>query len=118
MRPESLGAARSMTPAAAGAAAPGAPRRSDWATLAQLLPYLWAYRGRVLLALGFLTPIAVAGIGSHTAGGLSADMYEHGPEWLGYPADRVYRFSYRGIDGPESRLLVLTAAGGRGRAAN
>jgi hypothetical protein len=44
--------------------------------------------------------IAVAGIGSHTAGGLSADMYEHGPEWLGYPETRVYRFSYRGIDGP------------------
>ena len=44
--------------------------------------------------------VAVAGIGSHTKGGLAADMYEHGPEWLGYPEQKVYRFSYRGIDGP------------------
>jgi hypothetical protein len=43
--------------------------------------------------------IAVAGIGSHTRGGVSADMYEHGPEWLGYPAAKTYRFSYRGADG-------------------
>lgn len=44
--------------------------------------------------------VAVAGIGSRTAGGISADMYERGPELLGYPAGRSYRFSYRGVDGP------------------
>ena len=44
--------------------------------------------------------IAVAGIGSHTRGGVSADMYEHGPEWLGYPEAKIYRFSYRGVNGP------------------
>jgi ATP-binding cassette, subfamily B, heavy metal transporter len=32
---------------------PAAPR-SDWATLAKLLPYLWRYRWRVGIALGFL----------------------------------------------------------------
>jgi len=53
MRPESLNAAHPMPPGAAGAAA-AVPRRTDWATLGQLLPYLWAYRGRVLLALACL----------------------------------------------------------------
>ncbi len=37
----------------APAEAPGA-RRSDWATLARLLPYLWQYRWRVGIALTFL----------------------------------------------------------------
>ena len=38
------------------AAAPGQPkpRRTDWATLQRLLPYLWAYKWRVVLALGFM----------------------------------------------------------------
>ena len=44
--------------------------------------------------------IAVAGIGSHTRGGIAADMYEQGPEWLGYPEHRVYRYSYKGSNGP------------------
>jgi pimeloyl-ACP methyl ester carboxylesterase len=44
--------------------------------------------------------VAVAGIGSKTAGGVNADLYEYGPEELGYPHDRVFRFSYRGINGP------------------
>jgi len=43
--------------------------------------------------------VAVAGIGSKTRGGVSADMYEPGPERLGYPAGRVYRFSYAGPAG-------------------
>ena len=43
--------------------------------------------------------IAVAGITSKTKGGVSADIYEHGPETLGYPAPRVYEFSYAGTDG-------------------
>jgi pimeloyl-ACP methyl ester carboxylesterase len=42
--------------------------------------------------------IAVAGLGSRTDGELSAAMYEHGPEQLGY--SDVYRFSYRGSRGP------------------
>jgi hypothetical protein len=45
--------------------------------------------------------VAVAGIGSHTRGGVSADMYEYGPELLGYPEERIYRFSYRGRDGAD-----------------
>jgi ATP-binding cassette subfamily B protein len=38
---------------AATTTGPAAPR-SDWATLAKLLPYLWRYRWRVGIALGFL----------------------------------------------------------------
>jgi ABC-type transport system involved in Fe-S cluster assembly fused permease/ATPase subunit len=42
--------------------APGVPR-SDWSTLARLLPYLWRYRGRVLIALGFMICAKLANIG-------------------------------------------------------
>ena len=48
------------TPAAPGATV--APR-SDWGTLAKLLPYLWRYRWRVGLALGFLVLAKVANVG-------------------------------------------------------
>jgi ABC-type transport system involved in Fe-S cluster assembly fused permease/ATPase subunit len=41
---------------------PGAPR-SDWSTLARLLPYLWRYRGRVLIALAFMIGAKLANIG-------------------------------------------------------
>jgi hypothetical protein len=44
--------------------------------------------------------VAVAGIGSRTKGELAAAMYEHGPELLGYPGRRIYRFSYAGASGP------------------
>lgn len=40
--------------------------------------------------------VAVAGVGSSTSDGIRADMYEHGPEKLGYPAERIERFSYAG----------------------
>ncbi len=40
---------------------PAAPR-SDWATLAKLLPYLWRYRWRVGLALSFLLAAKVANV--------------------------------------------------------
>jgi ABC-type transport system involved in Fe-S cluster assembly fused permease/ATPase subunit len=42
----------------------GAPaaRRSDWATLARLLPYLWQYKWRVVLALGFMVGAKVANV--------------------------------------------------------
>ncbi|HRH89824.1 MAG TPA: ABC transporter ATP-binding protein/permease [Rubrivivax sp.] len=37
--------------------------RSDWATLRRLLPYLWRYRGRVTLALGFMVAAKAANVG-------------------------------------------------------
>lgn len=43
--------------------------------------------------------VLVAGIGSKTAGGTSAALYET-DDLLGYPHGRVYRFSYRGADDP------------------
>ena len=39
------------------------PPRSDWGTLAKLLPYLWHYRWRVGLALGFMVLAKVANVG-------------------------------------------------------
>ena len=37
--------------------------RNDWATLKTLLPYLWTYKWRVLLALGFLIGAKLANVG-------------------------------------------------------
>ena len=45
--------------------------------------------------------VAVAGLGSSTDDGVRADMYEHGPEELGYAPGRTYRFSYAGTKGPK-----------------
>ena len=48
----------------AGAAAGGAPAaHGDWHTVARLLPYLWAYRWRVGLALTCLVAAKVANVG-------------------------------------------------------
>ncbi len=47
--------------AGAPVAAVSAPR-SDWATLARLLPYLWDYKWRVLLALACLVAAKVANV--------------------------------------------------------
>jgi ATP-binding cassette, subfamily B, heavy metal transporter len=47
-----------MLPAAAAPAQP----RSDWATLAKLLPYLWRYRWRVALALSFMVAAKAANV--------------------------------------------------------
>lgn len=44
--------------------------------------------------------VAIAGIGSKTEGGVSADMYEQGPRFLGYRSKRIFNFSYRGTSGP------------------
>ncbi|HVF53121.1 MAG TPA: peptidoglycan DD-metalloendopeptidase family protein [Actinomycetota bacterium] len=45
--------------------------------------------------------VAVAGISSSTMSDPpSAGIYEYGPELLGYAPEHVYRFSYRGTDGP------------------
>ena len=43
-------------------AAPGAAR-SDWSVLRRVGPYLWAYRWRVALALGFLVAAKMANVG-------------------------------------------------------
>ena len=37
--------------------------RNDWQTIKSLLPYLWEFRGRVLLAMGFLIAAKVANVG-------------------------------------------------------
>ena len=39
--------------------------RSDWGTLRKLLPYLWQYRWRVVLALGFMIGAKFANVGGH-----------------------------------------------------
>jgi ABC-type transport system involved in Fe-S cluster assembly fused permease/ATPase subunit len=46
-------------PPAPAAAGP----RSDWATLRKLLPYLWTYRWRVMLALAFMVGAKMANVG-------------------------------------------------------
>ncbi len=53
------------TPAAASAASASAapPRRSDWAALRRLQPYLWAYKWRVVAALSFMVAAKLANIG-------------------------------------------------------
>jgi ATP-binding cassette subfamily B protein len=43
--------------------APAGAVRSDWATLKRLLPYLWRYRWRVAVALGFLLAAKLANVG-------------------------------------------------------
>jgi ABC-type transport system involved in Fe-S cluster assembly fused permease/ATPase subunit len=57
MRPH---ASHSLPPAVP--VAPGA-RRGDWRTIAMLLPYLWQYRLRVLLALVLLVAAKMANVG-------------------------------------------------------
>src|SRR5437868_14939004 len=42
---------------------PPPARGSDWKTIKALLPYLWQYRGRVLLALSLLGVAKVANVG-------------------------------------------------------
>ena len=49
-------------PASVPPAGAPAARRSDWATLARLLPYLWQYKWRVVLALGFMVGAKVANV--------------------------------------------------------
>jgi ABC-type transport system involved in Fe-S cluster assembly fused permease/ATPase subunit len=57
MRPATLAAPPSAP--VAGAPAP----RSDWSTILKLLPYVWQWRWRVLLALGFMVGAKLANIG-------------------------------------------------------
>ncbi|HWI11961.1 MAG TPA: ABC transporter transmembrane domain-containing protein, partial [Burkholderiaceae bacterium] len=56
MHPASLAAAPLPSPSSA------APR-SDWATLRRLLPYVWQWRWRVLVALSFLVAAKLANVG-------------------------------------------------------
>ncbi len=51
------------TPTLAAPLPPGAAPRTDVATLRKLLPYLWLYRWRVLVALLFLIAAKVANVG-------------------------------------------------------
>jgi Peptidase family M23/PGAP1-like protein len=44
--------------------------------------------------------VAIAGIGSETRGGNRPELYEDGPERLGYAPESIYRFSYDGPSGP------------------
>jgi ATP-binding cassette subfamily B protein len=53
-------ASASLPPASPAAAPSG---RSDWGTIAKLLPYLWRYRWRVGLALGFMLGAKLANVG-------------------------------------------------------
>ena len=61
--PPNVAAAKSSAtePAGLAGAAPAAPR-SDWGTLGKLLPYLWLYRWRVAIALGFMVAAKVANV--------------------------------------------------------
>ena len=56
MRPATI-----APPAPAGDTAP--PPRSDWSTLKKLLPYVWQWRWRVLVALSFLVGAKLANVG-------------------------------------------------------
>src|SRR5436190_2961977 len=59
MRPAAL----SSPPLAAASARGGQTPKSDWRTLAKLLPYVWAWRWRVLVALACLIAAKLANIG-------------------------------------------------------
>ena len=51
-------------PAPPSPGSPSAPARgADWATLRRLVPYLWAYKWRVLFALVFMVAAKVANVG-------------------------------------------------------
>ncbi|WP_082493408.1 ABC transporter ATP-binding protein/permease [Acidovorax sp. Leaf160] len=51
------------SPPSSEPAAPPAPRRSDWGTIARLLPYLWQYKWRVIAALVFVLGAKTANVG-------------------------------------------------------
>jgi len=53
----------STPPEPAASAGNGQPKRSDWATLKTLLPYLWTYKWRVSLALLFMLGAKLANVG-------------------------------------------------------
>ncbi len=61
MRPSTL--SPPPPPALSAAATPGARQKSDWKTLAKLVPYVWAWRWRVGIALLCLIGAKLANIG-------------------------------------------------------
>ncbi len=54
--------ASNALPTPAGSVPLPSSRRSDWATLSRLFPYLWQYKWRVLAALGFMVAAKVANV--------------------------------------------------------
>jgi len=61
MRPDTPSQATVALPATPGA--PGIkPQHSDWVTLQRLLPYLWQYKVRVVLALAFMVAAKMANV--------------------------------------------------------
>ena len=63
MRPSSASAHPAASQTAAERAREVAQRRSDWATLSRLLPYLWEYKWRVAAALTFMVGAKMANVG-------------------------------------------------------
>src|ERR1039457_3628444 len=59
MRPATL----SAPPVSTTSTAPAARLKTDWRTLGKLLPYVWQWRWRVLVALGCLVAAKLANIG-------------------------------------------------------
>ncbi len=55
--------ASNALPTPAGSVPLPSSRRSDWATLSRLFPYLWQYKWRVVVALGFMVAAKVANVG-------------------------------------------------------
>ena len=53
----------SASTSASSAASSSTTRRSEWAVVRSLLPYLWQFRGRVLLALAFLIAAKMGNVG-------------------------------------------------------
>ena len=62
MRDHARRAAPSSVPSAS-AASGAQPVHGDWQTVSRLLPYLWAWRGRVLFALACLVAAKLANVG-------------------------------------------------------
>ncbi len=62
MRPDNPSRATLVLPGAAQAGGTPPARRSDWSTLTRLFPYLWQYKWRVALALGFMVAAKVANV--------------------------------------------------------
>lgn len=62
MRPDTSSRASIALPASPGAPGAKPAQRSDWATLKRLLPYLWQYKVRVVLALGFMVAAKMANV--------------------------------------------------------
>ncbi len=62
MRPDNPTQGRVALPPTPGMPGGEPARRSDWATLQRLLPYLWRYKWRVMFALGFMVAAKMANV--------------------------------------------------------